>query len=342
MKIESIDSPSQPTPPAGTKAAVHMSPRERAIQALMKPVNAEQAAAQAQSMPVQNPTRVSPEEASAVGLKSAPKQIYNSEESSSSPQEAPAAPAASEEPLSSQYAVLARREKAIRQREQQLKAKEAALKPQEPPKPAAPTFDESKYVSKDRLTQDPFVVLNELGLDYEKLTDLVVNAPKPEQMQMMNEMRLLKQEIAALRGETEGTKKSFEDSQKQQYDQAITSMTNEARVLIDRDPQFETIKATGSLKDVIGLIERTFNEDGVLMSVEDAAQEVENYLVDEAIRLAKIKKIQQRLAPKPEAPKATDPKQSQLKTLTNSVSSNRQLSAKERAILAFQGKLNQQ
>lgn len=352
MKIESMVAPTNPQI-NNAKAEVAMSPRERAIAALMRPNTPAQAAAQssqAQETPVSNPSQISPEEMGAIRSSSKPTQSaeksgqdYNNEAPAS---EVSAESKTSSEPLSAQYAILARKEKALRQKEQQLKAREAALTA--PPKAPEvgqqePKVDLSKFVDKDRLVKDPFTVLNELGLSYDQLTELALNAPRAEELQMMNEIRSLKEELKALRGETESTKKSFEETQKQQYDQAITQIRNEAKQLVKLDPQFETIKATGSINEVVELIERTFNEDGILLTVEEAAQQVESYLVDEAIKLAKLAKIQQKIAPKPQAPvtqKATSQsEQPQLKTLTNSVSSSRKLNARERAILAMEGKL---
>jgi hypothetical protein len=92
----------------------------------------------------------------------------------------------------------------------------------------------------------------------------------------------------------------------------------------------------------VELIERTFKQYGVLLSVEDAAKQVEDYLVEEAFKLTKLKKIQQRLAPaqKPVEAKLEPQKQPQtLKTLTNAVSSSGRVSVRERAIAAFKGQL---
>lgn len=345
MKIENLNALPVPST-TGAKSEAQISARERAIQALMKPNTPTQAAAQ--EAPVQNPTQVSPEEMSALNVNrsiSKPELAQNDISETEVSQVSEEAPKTPSEPISSQYATLARKEKALRQQQQALRAREAELKAKEAAlqAPKAPTIDESKYVPKDRLTADPFTVLNELGLTYDQLTELALNAPKPEQLAMMNEVRALKAEIAALKGETENTKKSFEENQKQQYTQAMNQIRNEVKHLVKIDPQFETVAATNSINDVVELIERTFNEDGILMTVEEAAQQVEEYLVEEAIKLAKLKKIQQKIAPKPAAPVQkpnSQPEQSQLKTLTNSVSSSRPLSAKERAVLAFQGKLD--
>ncbi len=80
--------------------------------------------------------------------------------------------------------------------------------------------------------------------------------------------------------------------------------------------------------------------------MEEAAKEIETYLLDEAMKLAGLNKVKQRL--KPAAPQAATEKppgepaskQSQAKpTLTNAMSATRPLTPKERAMLAFRGEL---
>lgn len=338
MKIEAVQGANiNQLPTAQSAVPAGPSPRERAIAKLIG-----SAPAQAEQPVVRDATRVSPEESTAVRPPSLqPSETKGQIDSTEgNPSEVKADTKTSEEPLSAHYAILARKEKAIRQRDQQLKAREAAIKAQEDAAkltPPTPSFDQSKFVDKERLTQDPFAVLSELGLSYDQLTELAMNAPKPEQLAVLNEMKALKAEIAAMKGET---KKSFEQQAQEQRNQAITQIRNEVKHLITNDVQFETIKATDSIDDVVSLIEKVYDKDGILLSVEEAAQQVEDYLIDEAIKIAKLSKIQQRLQPKPaEVKTPTDAEKQPLKTLTNSIASSRQLSARERALLAFENKL---
>lgn len=270
----------------------------------------------------------------------------NPSDAAASPAEPEKVAAAPEKPLSSEYAILARKEKALRARDQQLRSREVAIKAAEDARnaPAKPVFDESKYISREKLQSDLFGTLGEMGLTYDQITEQAANAPSPEQVALNQELKALKDELKAIRGEQESSKKSWEEQQTQSYKQAVNDIKREASLLISHDPNFETIKETGSLDDVVELIERTFKEDGTLLTVEEAANEVENYLVEEALKISRIKKIQQRLnasaAPAAVPAKPTEaPKQQQMKTLTNSVSSTRQLSARERAILAAQRKI---
>lgn len=301
------------------------------------------------SAPVQNQSNVAPEEMSAVVPKVQNDSVVESEKTASTEapleevKDKPAEPS-----LSSQYAQLGRKEKALRAqvrdlraREDALKAKEEALRTKESaPQPA---IDESKYIPKEKITQDLLGTLSELGFTYDQITQAVLDqgqGPDPATKALINQLQT---EINQLKGETEGTKKAMENQQQQSYQQALNEIRSETKRLVTLDPAFETIKETNSINDVVELIEETFKEDGVLLTVEEAAQEVEDYLVEKLSAYAtKINKIKQRLQPKPVAPKPTEQVQraqppQQSKTLTNSMATSRKLNARERAILAFKG-----
>jgi hypothetical protein len=159
-------------------------------------------------------------------------------------------------------------------------------------------------------------------------------------------MESLKAEIKALRDAQDKASKTFEDQQTASYQAAVSQIKTDVQRLVESDPEFETVKATRSVDDVVELITKTYEQDQVLMSVEDATREVENYLIEEALNLTRIQKIQKRLqAAQPEArvgqpqQQAASPRQQPMKTLTNAASSSRPLNARERAILAFKGEL---
>lgn len=337
MNVSPKEGSSILTPP-GSQTNAQTSARDRAIARLM-------AGAPMPQAPVSNPSQISPEEmggiTSQVTENSDPNRQSDTNETPTP--DATAETKAPEEPISSQYAVLARKEKALRLRDQQLRQREEALKAKETPKAPEQTFDESKYVSKERLSKDPFSALAELGLNYEELTNRLLNAPSPEAQQRDAYTRKLEARLEALESGQTKVQKTFEEREVESRKSAVSQIRNEVGKLVMTDPQFETIKETKSMNDVVELIEKTFDEDGILLTVEEAAQQVEDYLVDEAMKITKIKKIQQRLAAGLTATaqtKQTDaPKQQQLKTLTNSVSSSRPLTSKERAILAFKGEL---
>jgi hypothetical protein len=367
MKIQSVPAPqapsATPTSPAiqaqmrTSNKATPGSAKERAI---AKFLAGTAAAAEAPPSPAQEAAAVEQTEAAIESPEVNQNDIGEeapaepTETVETAPEATEAAPKADElkvtpAPLSQQYAILARKDKALRQREQQLKAREAALQQAAPAKQEAPApsnqFDPSKFVSKDMLQKNPFGVLNELGLSYDKLVDIVTNGPSHEQISSQMELQMLKEELRAIKAETENTKKSFETSQQEQNQQALNMMKKEAAKLVASDESFEMLKLRpDAIEDVVKLIERTYEEDGEFLSVAEAASQIEELLAEEAMKYARAKKIQSRLVPaKPGVPAKSNgqpQKPGELKTLTNALGTTRPLSSRERAILAMQGKLN--
>lgn len=353
----SVSPKAGPTVISPVNTTPNVAARERAIARLMEGA----APQQAQDSPVANPTSVQPEEMTAISSESKEKEEDGEEKvEASKPSESEQKDISEDEksetevteekkvedPLSTQYAMLARKEKALRAKVQALQAEKDALKAQEEALKAKDAEYQTKFVPKDRLTNETLQVLSELGITYDQLTNLVLNAPKPEEMAFTAETRKLQAEIKAIKEAQEAAQKSATEQQERNYQAALNQLRADTKKLVESDSDFETIKETGSVDDVVELIERTFKEDGVLMTVEEAAREVENYLVEEALKLARLKKIQSKLAPSVEkkaaepTKKATAPSQPSTKTLTNAVGTSRPMTARERAIAAFEAKKN--
>lgn len=255
-----------------------------------------------------------------------------------------------EEPLSTQYAILARKEKALRakalQQEQAIKAREQALAEKEAAIKAKEAEYGSKFIPKDKLMEDPLSALSELGLSYDTLTQAALSSPDPQYQQLQMKIKALEDAQERAQKALEDQRKAVEEQQQKSFEQAKRQVRNEVTDLIDSNPEFETVKATDSVDDVVDLIVRTYNEEGKLLTAEQAAREVENFLAEEAYKLAQLKKIQSRFksetSAQPKQAVAETPKEQSttgMKTLTNAVSSSRQLSARERAMLAFKGQL---
>lgn len=335
-----------------TLNAPQVSSRERALTAF-KESAAAQVAPQAQEQhPVANPSQVSPEELSVVSPPSKLVQNLDSE-GSNSPESSGEAPKKPEDPLSSHYAQLARKERALRAKvqaqEQAYKARELQLKAQEDALKAKEAQYSTGYVDKSKLQQDTLSVLNELGISYDQLTNMVLNAPKPEELAQKQAYDRIQAEIKAIRDEQEQARQAVQDQQKQAYTQAVAQIRSDVKNLVNSDPEYSVIKSTNSVEDVVELIEKTFNKDGILLTVDEAAKEVEDFLTEEAERLYSIEKIQKRIEASRD--KNSQPQQQQQnsgqqtqkpqslpsKTLTNSVTSSKRMSAKERAMAAFNG-----
>lgn len=332
MKVEVIGA----QPAAESSNPSQQSARERAI-ALIKGQQAP--ALQAQEHPVPNPSRIAPEELSAVRG-----QNSEHEEPVADPV---AVPDKDKELLSTQYAQLARREKALyakaQARDRASAEREAALAAREEAIKSKDADYQTNYIPKQRLTEDTINVLLESGVSYDKITELMMTqtAQDPATKAAINE---LKQQLRAQEEARVQDKKSYEEAQNANYQQAVKQIRADASQLVMTDPQFETIKKTKSINDVVSLIEETFKEDGIVLSVEDACREVEDHLVEKLSQYSQIEKVQQRM--KANASKSSpqlsgqDTNLRQPKpTLTNSVGTSKKLSAKERAVLAFKGEL---
>lgn len=239
-----------------------------------------------------------------------------------------------EEAISPKYAALARREKMFRREMQKLKdevkAREDALKARE-------AEYASQYVPKSKLKSDPLGTLQSEGLSYEDLTQAILNQPSVDGLALRKLEERLMSSIQETKTETQ---KQIEEQQKRSYEQALNQIRTETKKLADR-PGFEMIKETESQEEVVKLIKETFDEQGVLMTVEEAAKEVEDYLVEEITKAAKLEKIKSRLSPPSEkTPEINAQKLTSTKTLTNQVGgTSKPLTPYERAILAFKGEL---
>ncbi len=245
-----------------------------------------------------------------------------------------------DEALSPKFAALARQEKVMRQK---MRAREEALKLREEAIKAKEAEYETAYIPKaqlkERFKSDPLGVIRENEVSYEELTQAILNEPNPE-------LQKIYQELKAVKESQSETQKKFEEQQTKSYQDAVNQIRREAKLLVDSDAQFETIKEAGEQEAVVELIEETFKQTGQLLSIEEAAKEVETYLIEDALKKMSFKKIKERLSAKPEekAPETSEKSlPQQMKTLTNAQStSSKPLTAKERierAKLAFYGKL---
>lgn len=244
------------------------------------------------------------------------------------------------DPDSGRFVELARQQKALRNQAKQLQAEKAAFAEE---RAKAPQQDPNAW--KTRLKNDPMSVFTEAGLTQDELSNLILNS-QPQDI----EIRRLRTELEAIKSGQNETVNKIEASQKQAYEQAVKQLTREVTILVDSDEAYETVKATNSQDAIVALIESTYKDDGILLSAEEAANQVEEYLLEEAVNLSKLKKVQSKLAP-PAAveeqaqkitTKQTQPTQTTTLTHQAMASSTSAMSSKERrqrAILAFQGQL---
>lgn len=350
MNIKPIASPHAMQPPQGQQGQ-QQSAREKAIAALMG-----SQAPQGQT-PVPDANNISVEEMGAVNKdvsqKDGIEQLVASEEPKT-----PEIPKVEETPaedpaLKRQFEELSRKERSLRaqaqKQEQAIKLREEAIKVREAELAAKDEQYKSGYIPKTRLTEETLSVLAEAGISYDQIAEQYINQT-PVNPQMQAHIAKLEARIEELSQKTDASEKSYKQQQSDAYQAAVKQVKMDVTALVNSNPEFETIKATGSIQDVVDLITQTYEQDGLLLTVEEAAQEVENYMLEETIKLTNIDKVKKRLAaansantasktPTEQTPVASA-KQSQhptMKTLTNSTSTQRPINARDRALAAFKG-----
>lgn len=223
------------------------------------------------------------------------------------------------QPLSPQLAAIARQRRALQQERQAFEREKAAAT-------QAPTQGDA--VPLERLKSEPLRVLLESGVTYDQLTEAIL----ANQDGYSPEIQDLKAQIKALK---EGVDKTFSEKEQEQRTQALSEMRREATQL-SRDDAFELVRETGSVPDVMRLIEKTYDETGEVLDVREAMGLIEAELESDLVRKARFRKVQEKLAPQPAPPQ---PQQRQMRTLTNRDTASVPLSPKARAMAAFNGSL---
>jgi len=234
---------------------------------------------------------------------------------------------ATSQPLSPQFVALAKKEQAIRKKLQELKAQQESFE-----------RERANYVAKESLRENPLSALNELGLTYDKLTELQLSQQNPDpNQQTLEQIEKLK---AQLEERLTSFDKKLEDRDKQAYDAAVNQIRKDVELLVDSDPSYETIKASGEIGAVVELMERVFQKEGTVLSVEEAAKLVEDALTERELQrlqsLLKVSKLKQRLGAVEKTQQQKEVQPQPQPTLSNTQSVNRPLSARERAIMRVQ------
>jgi hypothetical protein len=223
------------------------------------------------------------------------------------------------QPLSPQYAALARQRRALQVKERALAEREKALQ--------TPS-GQADSVAIARLKSEPLKVLLEAGVTYDDLTQAILNNPENSELyELRREFDSYKQEIQNQLNERESAAEK----------QALREITAEAKSLVNGSQDFELIRTMGHTPSVTKLIERTWRERGQLLSVYEACQAIENELFKDAQRVAGLDKVRSQLIPAQRPPQMQ--RQAGMRTLTNRDTATVPLTARQRAIAAFNGTL---
>lgn len=218
---------------------------------------------------------------------------------------APEAAAPKAVTLSPQLTAIARKEAAVRKQEQALKAEREAIQA-EKAEIAKIRELKAKIEAKD------YSFLDEAGVKYEDWTNYLLakgEEQKPET-----------QEIKAIRAELEEVKNSQKQEIDKRWEATVGQYKAEIKKLVTSNPEFITIKEENAEEYVLKHILDTFEEDGDTLTIEDAAKEIEEALVERALKATNLTKVKAKSAPKEvtasEPEKKTLPPP-QVRTLTN-------------------------
>lgn len=190
--------------------------------------------------------------------------------------------------LSPKIAALARKEQATRQKEQALKQREQDL--------AAKIADADKYAElKAKIAAKDYSAAEELGLNYEEylkheLDKQAKSNPETER-------------VSKLEKQIEDLKKNQEEQVVKDYENNQALWKAEINKVVDADEAFSTIKELKAYDAVLQHVNDSFEEDGVELTVEQAAKEIEDALVARAEKFASVTKIKKK-SEVTEAPKA--------------------------------------
>jgi DNA repair exonuclease SbcCD ATPase subunit len=189
---------------------------------------------------------------------------------------------------------LARREKMLRREAQKIAQEKQQLAPLQQQLEAAKRENAQLRGWAQRFYRNPVEVLNEAGVPGDVITQGLLNQPSREAVSI----RAIQHQLAQIQEQNKALETKVTESQQAQYDQAKNQIRSDARSLISSEAEsYEAIAKQGdeAIDAVVELIEQTFEKEDRLMSVKEAADEVENFLIEEAIKLNSLKKVQSKL-----------------------------------------------
>ena len=182
------------------------------------------------------------------------------------------------------FAALSRKEKALRERELELDKKYGNK--------------EKELPLERRIRANPLKALEELGLDYDKLTELALNDGRltPDmQMKLMREEleNDYKEKFNSLEERINAKEKMEEEAK---YDAVKQGFVGEIESFINENQSDLEYVAHNEATDVVyDVIEEHYNETGRILDIKEAVEAVESYLEEEAEKLLNLGKVKNRL-----------------------------------------------
>ena len=205
------------------------------------------------------------------------------------------------DPFSRRFAQLAREQKKLRQERDEIKRVQQELDAR---KNTVSTYDDLQKLARE----NPYEVMQKLGLDYEALSRQVLQDGEitPEQ-KMAGEMKRLRDEIDAMKAERAELQKQQEAKK---YQDTYSTFVDEIKTFVDNTNEFEFVKANNAYHVVAEVMQEQYNSTQEVMSYDEASKMVEDYYEAEAEKFLKVPKLEQRLKER-YAPAKTEPEAGQ-------------------------------
>lgn len=197
--------------------------------------------------------------------------------------------------LSSKFAALSRKEKMIKQREAQVSQQQKQFEQQ-----LAEIKAENERLKKEfdsyrtGMKQSPLKKLREEGLTFEQLTEMQLNDENPTPEMLIKRTR---EELeTGYKSELEALKRQLaEEKQKAEKDAEERVVTSYKKQINDHisanTDKYELISLNEAHGLVFDVVEEYYQNEGKILSVDEAADYVEKYLEDEARKVLQAKKF---------------------------------------------------
>jgi hypothetical protein len=188
------------------------------------------------------------------------------------------------------------------------------------------------------IKKDPFGVLRDkFGLDLDTLVNIALNDGKPTQDMQLQLLRAeiegsTKKELEAIRAQLKAKEEAEIEAQtkmeQEKHQKVIENFMNEVTSFVDSSPEeYELIRSEEAHDLVYDVIAQHFEHTkdpetgmGEVLDIKTAADEVENYLLEEAKKRLELSKIKKVVAPQIAAKSETGNVKSASVTLSNNLS----------------------
>ncbi len=163
----------------------------------------------------------------------------------------------------------------------------------------------TKYISPEEFKKNPLELMKKFGMSFEQLAERVLNDGKPGTNEVISDTeRRIQEKLEALEkklaDKEESEKARLEEERQQQFERQLTAFKGELTDFCNKAPDYEMIRANDAVGLVFEVIEEHYaktldpeTNQGLILSNKEAADAVENYLLEEAKKQMNVNKVKQ-------------------------------------------------